>query len=140
MDSPVAIWQKTLIKSILKDGPHQSLLEVNIIAIEVDMILSNFFKRPNLILICLHMVDYLEISDHTLRSNLLLQIKCKNLKSPWPNNILISWLLFAKSIFLSSIIPMKFDLSNGLLVWGIFPSFLFWKTWVNSSKLAQRPK
>ena len=69
----------------------------------------------------------------------MLQIKCKNLKSPWPNNILISWLLFAKSIFLSSIIPMKFDLSNGLLVWGIFPSFLFWKTWVNSSKLAQRP-
>ena len=67
MDSPVAIWQKTLIKSILKDGPHQSLLEVNIIAIEVDMILSNFFKRPNLILICLHMVDYLEISDHSLR-------------------------------------------------------------------------
>ena len=64
---PVAIWQKTLIKSILKDGPHQSLLEVNIIAIEVDMILSNFFKRPNLILICLHMVDYLEISDHSLR-------------------------------------------------------------------------
>ena len=46
-------------------------MEVNIIAIEitsgVDMILSNFFKRPNLILICLHMVDYLEISDHSLR-------------------------------------------------------------------------
>ena len=50
------------------------------------------------------MVDYLEISDHTLRSNLLLQIKCKNLKSPWPNNI--SWLLFSKSIFLNGEIPI----------------------------------
>ena len=70
------------------DHINRSWMEVNIIAIEitsgVDMILSNFFKRPNLILICLHMVDYLEISDHSFRysSNLLLQIKCKNLKSP----------------------------------------------------------
>ena len=53
------------------DHINRSWMEVNIIAIEitsgVDMILSNFFKRPNLILICLHMVDYLEISDHSLR-------------------------------------------------------------------------